>query len=65
LPDLRFGTAFCHACAPELLDKAIACMKEPLKLVDWLTCSIGSVIGTYSGRGVVGFAYIAEEPNPG
>jgi DegV family protein with EDD domain len=60
LPDKRFGVAFCHACAPEVLEQAIAYMKEPLKLVDWLTCSIGSVIGTYSGRGVVGFAYIAE-----
>jgi len=63
MPDMRFGTVFCHACAPELLEKTIACMKEPLKLVDWLTCSIGSVIGTYSGRGVVGFAYIAEQPS--
>lgn len=60
LPDLRYGTAFAHSCAPDLVQKAIACMKEPLKLVDWLICNGGSVIGTYTGRGVVGFAYIAE-----
>ena len=60
LPDLKHGVAFAHACAPELAQKAIACMKEPLKLTDWLICSAGSVIGTYAGRGVVGFAYIAK-----
>lgn len=60
LPDLRYGVAFSHSCAPELAGKAIACLKEPLHLADWLTCSISSVIGTYAGRGAVGFAYIAK-----
>jgi DegV family protein with EDD domain len=60
LPDSRYGVAFAHSCAPELLDKVIESMKEPLKLVDWLICSISSVIGTYAGRGVVGIAYIAH-----
>jgi len=60
LPDLRYGVVFAHSCAPELAEKAVACMKDPLKLVDWLTCSVGSVIGTYAGRGAVGFAYIAQ-----
>lgn len=60
LPDLRYGVAFAHSCAPELAQKAIDCLKEPLELKNWLTCSIGSVIGTYAGRGVVGFSYIAR-----
>lgn len=60
LPDLRYGVAFAHACAPELIDKAVECLKEPLQLVDWLTCGISSVIGTYAGKGAVGFAYIAK-----
>jgi len=59
LPDLRYSVAFSHSCAPELVDKAIEYMKDPLKLVDWLTCGISSVIGTYSGKGAIGFAYIA------
>jgi DegV family protein with EDD domain len=60
LPDLRYGVAFAHSCAPELAQKAIDCMKSPLKLAEWITCSIGSVIGSYTGRGVVGLAYIAK-----
>jgi len=60
LPDLRYDVAFAHACAPELLEKAISCLKEPLELTHWLVCSIGSVIGTYSGKGAVGFAYIGK-----
>jgi DegV family protein with EDD domain len=60
LPDIRYGAAFAHACAPELMKKVIDMVKEPLKLTDWLICSVGSVIGTHTGRGVVGFAYIAE-----
>ena len=60
-PDLRYGVAFAHSCAPELLDKLIALLKESLALTDWLVCNIGSVIGTYAGKGAVGVAYIAEE----
>jgi len=59
LPDLRYGVVFSHSCAPELVEKAVECMKDPLKLVEWLTCGISSVIGTYAGRGGIGFAYIA------
>jgi len=60
LPDLRYGVAFAHSCSPELVEEAAACMKGPLKLVDWSICNIGSVIGTYVGRGGIGFAYIAQ-----
>lgn len=59
-PDLRYGVVFAHSCAADLMDKAIVSFQEPLQLSDWLTCSIGSVIGTYAGRGAVGFAYIAR-----
>ena len=60
LPDLRYGVAFAHSCAPEILEKAIACLREPLELTHWLAVNIGSVIGTYAGKGIVGFAYIAR-----
>jgi len=60
LPDLRYGVAFAHSCSLELVEKAIELMKGPLQFVDWLTCNIGSVIGTYVGRGGIGFAYIAQ-----
>ena len=61
LPDLRSGVAFAHSCVPELAEKTIELFKGPLELTEWITCSVGSVIGTYAGRGVVGFAYIAKD----
>jgi len=61
LPDLRYGVTFAHAHTPELVHTIVARLKEPLKLVDWFSCSIGSVIGTYSGKGAVGIAYIAKK----
>ena len=59
-PDVRYGVAFAHSCVPELAEKAAALYKAPLGLTEWITCSIGSVIGTYAGRGAIGFAYIAK-----
>jgi DegV family protein with EDD domain len=58
-PDLQYGVVLAHSCTPELIDKVILIMKEPLKLTDWLVCNIGSVIGTYAGRGLAGISYIA------
>ena len=59
LPDMQYGFAFAHICAPELLEKLIDCVKEPLQITEWLTCNIGSIVGTHTGKGAVGFAYIA------
>lgn len=59
-PDSRYGVTFCHSCAPDLVQKAVDCLKESIALDKWLTCSISSVIGTYAGRGIVGFSYIAR-----
>ena len=59
LPDLRYSAVFAHSCASELLETAVEYLKDPLKLGDWMVCSIGSIIGTYAGRGAVGLAYIA------
>ena len=61
LPDLRYKVVFAHSCSPALLEKAVNRFQKPLQLVDYLTCSVGSVIGTYAGRGAVGFAYIAQQ----
>jgi len=60
LPNLNYTVVFAHSAAPELMEKAIAALKAPLKLQSWLCCEVGSTIGTYGGRGCVGFAYIAE-----
>jgi len=60
LPDLRYGVAFSHSLAPELLEKAVEYMKETLKFDEWLRCDFSSVIGTYAGIGSIGFAYIAQ-----
>lgn len=60
LPDLQYDVAFSHSCAPDEVNKAVAYLKRPLNLVNWLICNCGSVIGTYAGRGAVGFAYFAK-----
>ena len=60
LPDKRYGFTFAHACAPEVLDKLIEYLKEPLQLKEWVYCNIGSIIGTHTGKGAVGFAYVAK-----
>jgi len=59
LPDKRYGFTFGHICAPELFDKFIDYMKEPLQITEWFTCNIGCIVGTHTGKGAVGFAYIA------
>lgn len=61
LPDLgKHQFMFANSGAPELMEKAISHLKDPLKLKDWLTCELGAVIGTYAGKGCVGVAYIAR-----
>jgi len=60
MPDLCHTVTFAHSGAPELMEKAISYMKEPLKLQSWLCCEVGAVIGTYAGRGCVAFAYISK-----
>ena len=59
LPDMRYGFVFGHICAPELLEKFIDYLKEPLQISEWFTCNIGCIVGTHTGKGAVGFAYIA------
>ena len=59
LPDLRYGVTFGHICAPELLEKFVDYLKDPLQITEWITCNIGCIVGTHTGRGAVGIAYIA------
>jgi len=59
LPDIKYGYAFGSACAPETLEKLIEFLKEPLQITEWFSCNIGSIVGTHSGKGAIGFAYIA------
>jgi len=60
LPDKRYGYTFAHACVPDLVEKLIDYLREPLQLTEWLSCNIGSIIGTHTGKGAVGFAYVAK-----
>jgi len=60
LPDIKYGFAFGHACAPETLEKLIEFLKDPLQITEWFSCNIGSIVGTHSGKGAIGFAYVAE-----
>lgn len=57
-PDLNYGFVLAHANAPDLIERTATQLKDLLGGSDWLTCSLGSVLGTYSGPNCVGLAYI-------
>ena len=59
-PDLKFLVAFTHSCAPEELAVMKTLFLGTLKVEDSIICNIGPVIGTYSGTGALGVAYIAK-----
>ena len=61
LPDRRYGFAFAHACSPEIYERFINYLRGPLQLTEWLTCNIGSIVGTHIGKGAVGLAYVAKQ----
>ncbi len=59
-PDLAFGVSFGNADAPERMEKYIAAFGARLDKTRVFKSGIGSVIGTHSGPGVVGVAYIKK-----
>lgn len=60
-PDFSYGVAFGHAAASERMNEYIKFFKPYLKTENIYTSYIGSVIGTHTGPGVVGIAFIAKE----
>jgi len=59
IPDKRYGFIFADTCAPELLEKFVEYLKEPLQITEWFSSNIGSIVGTHVGRNAVAFAYVA------
>ena len=58
--DSSYSIVFAHSATPQLMEKTIETVKEPMELTNWLTCQVGSTIGTHVGRGCVGLAFIRK-----
>lgn len=59
--DFAYGFAFGHANAEDRLEKCIEYLKPIIDTEDILTRNLGSVVGTHTGPGVIGIAYISKE----
>lgn len=59
--DPRYGFTFAHASAPESVPDLIEAVSAHGPVEPYLICDIGPVIGTHTGPGCVGFAYIKAE----
>jgi DegV family protein with EDD domain len=56
----EYPAYFGHANSPEALTECMNYFAPYFKGIHILTSNIGSVVGTYTGEGAVGLAYIAE-----
>lgn len=59
--DYSYGVAFGHSDSPERLQRCVEFLKPHLQTNDIYIGSLGSVIGTHTGPGVVGIAFIEKE----
>lgn len=56
--DPQFGFAFAHANAPDSVPDLISAISAHCNIEPYIVCDVGPVIGTHTGPGCVGFAYI-------
>ena len=61
-PDYHYGVAFGHANAPEKLKNCMTFFAPHLQPTQIYSGNVGSAIGTHTGPGVVGMAYISSLP---
>ena len=59
--DFQYGLTFGHAAAVDGLEELKAQITDIIKNCEYDDCELGAVIGTHSGPGAVGFAYIAKD----
>ena len=59
-PDLQFPFVLGHSDAPGLMNEFKAYITSSIKTSESIVCEIGCVIGTHSGPGCVGLAYIPK-----
>lgn len=57
-PDVGYGVFFGNTAAPERMERAIAAFGDRLRDAAVHRSGLGSVIGTHTGPGVVGLAYL-------
>ncbi|MEL7610358.1 MAG: DegV family protein [Bacillota bacterium] len=59
-PDMRYPFALGHSNALEVMEEFIAYITPSIEVKNPIICEIGCVIGTHSGPGCVGLAYIPK-----
>ncbi len=59
-PDMQYPFVLGHSNAPELLEEFNTYITSSIKVNTPVICEIGCVIGTHSGPGCVGLAYIPK-----
>lgn len=59
--DPRYGFTFAHASAPDSVPDLIEAVSAHGPVEPYTICDIGPVIGTHTGPGCVGFAYVKAE----
>ncbi len=59
--DPQYGFAFAHANAPEAVPDLISAISAHCSVEPYILCDVGPVIGTHTGPGCVGFAYVKAE----
>lgn len=60
VPDTQYPLVFGHANVPQSMDEFISFINPVLNVTTPVICEIGCVIGTHSGPGCVGLAYIPK-----
>lgn len=59
--DPQFGFAFAHANTPDSVPELISAISAHCNIEPYIVCDVGPVIGTHTGPGCVGFAYVKAE----
>ncbi len=59
--DYSFGFSFGHSNARDRINSCIEFFTPIIETKDYLVCNIGSVVGTHTGPGVMGVAYITKK----
>ena len=58
--DKQYGIVFTHADGAHDLEALKVCMENQIKGCELMDCEIGAVIGTHTGPGAVGLAFITK-----
>jgi len=62
--DKRYGVVFAHAVAVNDMEALKICLESHIEDCSTMDCEIGAVIGTHTGPGAVGLAFVTKNSPP-